>query len=153
MSNIAIILLVLSVAMLVYASYVDIRKQEVDWWILSGAALCSLLYALTFYDYPSILASAVASISIPFVLVAISKEKWMGWGDVIFALCIGLLLSYPSSLLAVTLAFLSGALFGIIYRKINFKFKTLAFGPFLTFGCLVMLIFGKQILNLLEKLI
>jgi prepilin signal peptidase PulO-like enzyme (type II secretory pathway) len=143
----------LSILLLIAASVIDLKKQEVEWWVLVPAMIFSFVYGTLSIGFTEALPGLISAVSIPLILVILSREKWMGWGDVLFAAIIGFLLPHPQSLLAVTIAFISGALFGIIYSKVNSKVKALPFGPFLTFGGIIMLIFGNQILTTLENLL
>ncbi|MBU4142760.1 A24 family peptidase, partial [Patescibacteria group bacterium] len=73
----------------------------------------------------------------------------MGLGDVKLAFLMGLILGWPSILLALFLAFFSGALVGVglvIAGKKTMK-SQIAFGPFLIAGTLAALFWGQQILN------
>lgn len=82
-------------------------------------------------------------------LIIITKGKGMGGGDVKLGAFIGLILGYPYSLLAVMISFISGALLAIgliIMGKKSFG-QVIPFGPFLVFGSLVSLFWGKQILD------
>lgn len=143
----------LSILLLIIASVIDLKKQEVEWWILIPAVVISCVYGILYHGMEQVLPGLVSAISIPLILVIVSREKWMGWGDILFAGVIGFLIPHPKALLAVMIAFISGALFGIIYSKVNSKVKALPFGPFLTFGAIAMIVFGNQILKTLENLL
>ena len=71
----------------------------------------------------------------------------MGLGDAKLAVLMGLLLGWPNILIALFLAFFSGALVGV--ALIVLKRKTLKsqvpFGPFLIFGTLAALFWGQII--------
>lgn len=75
------------------------------------------------------------------ILVLISKEKWLGWGDVKLVTLMGLILGWPNILLALLISFVAGAFCGIIL--IGLKKKTIKsqipFGPFLSVGTLLMM--------------
>ena len=78
----------------------------------------------------------------------------MGGGDVKLGAFIGVALGFPGAILALVLAFLSGAIFSvslIVLGKKHFG-QTIAFGPFLVLGSLVTLFWGDQILNWYLKL-
>lgn len=82
-------------------------------------------------------------------LIIITKGKGMGGGDVKLGLLMGIVLGYPSILVAFLLSFISGAaisLLLIVFGKKKFK-QTIAFGPFLVFGSLVALFWGQKIFN------
>jgi len=83
------------------------------------------------------------------VIVLISREKWMGWGDVKLGFLIGLVLGWPATLLAVFLATSLGAIIGvglILAGKKKMK-SEVPFGPFLVAGTLTVLFFGEKIMN------
>jgi prepilin signal peptidase PulO-like enzyme (type II secretory pathway) len=66
-------------------------------------------------------------------LVLVSQGKWLGLGDVKLAFLMGLILGWPNILLALFLAFFSGAIVGIgliVAGKKNIK-SEIPFGPFL----------------------
>lgn len=72
-------------------------------------------------------------------LVLISREAWMGWGDVEIAALIGFLLGFPKILLALTLAFVIGSIYGIILiinKKASLK-TAIPFGPFLVIATII----------------
>lgn len=82
-------------------------------------------------------------------LIILTRGKGMGWGDAKYVLFIGLALGFPNSLVAVFLAFLVGATVSvllIVFGKKHFG-QTIPFGPFLSLGTLISLLFGTQIIN------
>jgi len=84
-----------------------------------------------------------------YFLIVITKGKGMGGGDVKLGAFMGLVLGFPNALLALILAFTSGAivsLFLILFGKKHFG-QHIAFGPFLVLGSLVALFWGKEIIN------
>lgn len=82
-------------------------------------------------------------------LIMITKGKGMGGGDVKLGAFMGLGLGFPSSLLALMIAFLSGAvvsLWLVVFGKKRFG-QTIAFGPFLVVGSLIALFWGERIVD------
>ena len=82
-------------------------------------------------------------------IVLVSKEKWMGWGDVTLAALMGLFLGFPAILAALLLAFCVGGIIGIIL-VISGKKKLkseVPFGPFLVFGTFLALFWGQDLIN------
>jgi len=82
-----------------------------------------------------------------FLLWWFTKGRGMGFGDVKYALVMGILLGWPRALVGIFLAFISGALAGLIlilsgYKKMREK---IAFGPFLVLGTLLALIWGSKL--------
>jgi prepilin signal peptidase PulO-like enzyme (type II secretory pathway) len=75
------------------------------------------------------------------LLVVVSRERWMGWGDVEIAALMGFLLGFPDILLALLLAFVIGAIYGIILICLKGKKlkSEIPFGPFLVIGTLILM--------------
>lgn len=85
-----------------------------------------------------------------FLLVFLSKEKWMGWGDVKFGAFMGLLLGFPQVISALFIAYFLGSLVGVALllsgRK---KMKSeIPFGPFLCIGTYVAFLYGNELVYL-----
>ena len=100
----------------------------------------SYILHTTYYILPFFLAAVVAS-GFFAILVLLSHETWLGWGDVKLAILMGLLLGWPNILLALFASFLFGAIIGV--SLILFKKKTLKsqipFGPFLVGATIICL--------------
>lgn len=76
-----------------------------------------------------------------FALVYISKETWMGWGDVWLGTLAGLIVGLPSALFLLTLSFGTGALISIglmIFGDKGMK-SQVPFAPYLVLGTLLAL--------------
>ncbi|MGE4554572.1 MAG: A24 family peptidase [Candidatus Paceibacterota bacterium] len=84
-----------------------------------------------------------------FLIVFLTKEKAMGWGDVILSLFLGIILGWPMVLIALILSFLSGGFISLILiflKKKTFK-NYIPFGPFLAFSGLATLLLGDIIIK------
>src|SRR3989344_766625 len=82
-------------------------------------------------------------------LVFITKGRGMGGGDIKLGMFMGLGLGFPGGVIAVILAFMSGAivaLLAVAAGKKGFK-SQIPFGPFLILGSLAVLFWGREILN------
>jgi prepilin signal peptidase PulO-like enzyme (type II secretory pathway) len=98
---------------------------------------------------PYLLSALISSIFL-LILNLITKGKGMGMGDVKLAVFMGLFLGYPKIILAFYIAFIVGAIYGlilIIFRKANKK-SQVPFGPFLILGTLIALFLGEKIIGL-----
>lgn len=76
-----------------------------------------------------------------------TKGRGIGFGDVKLAFVLGLLLGFPGALIACYVAFLTGAIWGVILmiiHKARLKSR-IAFGPFLLVGIVVSYVFGAAI--------
>ncbi len=84
-----------------------------------------------------------------FLIYAISRGKWMGFGDVKLALFMGLFLGYPAILIALFFSFFIGAIIGIILMMLKKKGlrSEVPFGPFLVLGTYIGLFWGQKIFN------
>lgn len=154
------VLLYVSFCLLIVASAVDIDDQEVHQYLLIIGIAVSILYQII--QDPQVknlllMAGGMLSAAfIPFVLYLVSREKWMGLGDSFFALWVGALCAYPRSLSAIMIAFISGALFGIIYliiKKGSKKRVSVPFGPFIAFGGVASVFFGDFLIDSYLKLL
>jgi len=84
-----------------------------------------------------------------FLLVFISKEGWMGKGDIGLGFLLGLLLGWPKAVIGFFLAFAIGSIVGVLLILLKEKgMKTkVPFGPFLVTGIIVAMFWGDQIFN------
>ena len=83
------------------------------------------------------------------LLVLVSREKWMGRGDILIGVLIGLILGYPNVLVALFLSFILGAAVGatlLLFKLKKFQ-SQVPFGPFLIFATFVTIFWGEKIIN------
>lgn len=96
------------------------------------------------YLLPAILAA-----SFFLSIVLISKETWMGMGDVKLGFLMGLLLGWPNTFVALFLAVFLGAIIGmglIALGKKKMK-SEVPFGPFLIIGTFAALFWADELIN------
>lgn len=99
--------------------------------------------------------SALISAGFLLILNLITKGKGMGMGDVKFAIFMGLFLGYPKIIIAFYLAFILGAIYGILlilFRKANKK-SQVPFGPFLILGTILAWMIGDKLLILVYSIL
>jgi prepilin signal peptidase PulO-like enzyme (type II secretory pathway) len=84
-----------------------------------------------------------------FLLVAVSKEKWMGMGDAQLVILLGLILGWPKIILALILAFSLGAVIGmgLIFCKRKKMDSQIPFAPFLIAGTFITIFFYAEIVD------
>jgi prepilin signal peptidase PulO-like enzyme (type II secretory pathway) len=106
------------------------------------------MQALDFSTYSGVLA-AIVSFSFFFLMVAVSKEKWMGMGDAYLVIFLGLIVGWPNILLALLLSFSFGALAGIglILGKKKKMGSQLPFAPFLVLGTIVTIFWHEPVIR------
>lgn len=95
------------------------------------------------------LEGAVIIAAIPTFLVLISKEKWMGRGDIQVAILVGLMVGLRLSLIALFFTFFLGGIVGIILlsSKLAKLRDKVAFAPLLIAGGWLALFWGEKALN------
>ena len=86
-----------------------------------------------------------------FLIYFLSRERAMGQGDVYLSAIIGFLLGWKAGFIALYIAFVTGAIFGvlmILFHKKKFKSKV-AFGPFIIIRTITMIVWGERILQII----
>jgi prepilin signal peptidase PulO-like enzyme (type II secretory pathway) len=98
------------------------------WNLIFGALIGGSFFALQFY---------------------LSKGKWVGGGDIRLGALMGLILGWKILLVALFLAYLIGAGFGLILIALNKKKMSsqVPFGPFLAAATFISLIYGPALLK------
>ena len=93
------------------------------------------------------LLSALSAFGVFWLTWFLSKGKWMGLGDVKFAGLMGLMLGWPGVLVALMLAFVVGALVGMMLMALGRKqlSSRIPFGTFLSAATIMSLLFGTQL--------
>ena len=116
------------------------------WWTLLHFQIVENLTRLSFLQA---LFAGLGAAGFFGAIYLLSKGRAMGFGDVKLALFMGLFLSWPNILVAMSLAFGAGAIVGL--ALIFFKRKTMRsevpFGPFLIAGTFAALFWGEQLVD------
>ena len=115
------------------------------WYFVSGI----FFNVYTGYEILNTIYSASGAALFFFLIVLISKGKWMGAGDIKLAFLMGLILGFPNILVALFLAFFLGAIIGIgliLSGRKTLK-SEVPFGPFLIIGTFTAFFLGSKILN------
>jgi len=133
----------------------DLKHYIIPDKVIYPAIAIALISNIRIFEYSNIetfvnpiLAAMLAS-GFFTVIVLASKGKWMGVGDIKLAFLMGLLLGFPNILVALFLAFLSGAIIGIgliLAGKKTLK-SEVPFGPFLVTGTLIAMFWGEAIIE------
>jgi len=135
----------LLIAILVY-DYLYMEIPGIILWPTIGFVIAANLFfdwlqKYTFVDilelniYSGVLAAFLAFLFF-FLLVTLSKERWMGMGDAYLVILLGLISGWPGIILALFLAFFLGSIYGmmlIAIKKKNMK-SQVPFAPFLILG-------------------
>lgn len=112
-----------------------------------------LIFVLSWYfggfGFLNMIYGGLIGAGIPAILVLISKEKWMGRGDIEVGLALGLLLGFPVAVFGFFLACFLGSIYGLIlmyYKNITLKARV-PFAPALIIATFLSLIWGERIVN------
>ncbi|MFA5249269.1 MAG: prepilin peptidase [Candidatus Paceibacterota bacterium] len=136
--------------------------SDLKWFIIPDEALIAALGVTVFFHlYNFIFNSFTVGQALPFLysglgslafflgIFLLTKGKAMGFGDVKFSFFMGLFLGWPMIVVALFLAFFSGAIIGLILialKKKGLK-SEVPFGPFLIFGIFTAMIWGRELVN------
>lgn len=137
---------------LIVIFFIDLKYGIVPDKITYSVILLSFIFLIIFYQnilLTNLLSAFVAFMFFLFIFV-ITKGRGMGFGDVKLVFLLGIFLGFPKIVVALYLAFLTGAFISLIlimFRKKKFFGSTIPFGPFLVIGTIVSLFFGDLILK------
>lgn len=142
----AIIFSILTVVF-VYDFKTELIPDEFVWLGLVIALLGSWYFG-GFGVVNMLLGSLICGI-VPLILVLISKEKWMGAGDIKLGFLVGAMVGYPRALFLIFFSFVLGSIVGVIYLAMKKKKMkdSLPFAPFLIASALISLIWGQYFIN------
>ncbi|MEI6040262.1 MAG: prepilin peptidase [Candidatus Berkelbacteria bacterium] len=138
--------------LLIVALVYDILYLEISDSLILIAAGLWLVYLLIFHFDVSILNYIYGALTLGGflgVMVFVSKEKWMGEGDIWLGALLGFILGWPNILVGSFLAFFIGAIVGIVLLvlKVSKLKDQLAFAPFLILGFWIALFWGEKIIS------
>ncbi len=144
-------LLIFSCLMVIFVA--DIKYQIIPDSMIVGSLLATILLIAarvipSAEVLPRFLSGAGAFLFF-YIIWAVTRGRGMGFGDVKFSFFMGLFLGYPMIIIADYIAFLTGAIVGVILiMRGKKKLKsTIAFGPFLVLGVVGAFVWGEQILG------
>lgn len=141
-------------SLIVYAMSVVLLVTDLKYFLIPDVTLVVIglvglgqLMILPFSDGLTHLGSALAAFLGFYILYRGTKGKGMGFGDVKLAGVLGFLLGFPSIVIALYTAFLTGAVVGVILMILGkAKMKTkVPFGPFLIVGAFVASVWGMPL--------
>ena len=147
-------------ACLIVIFVTDFKYHLISDYILLALFIFSLLLKLVIPAEAGIqtigfdvLSSLIVGLLI-FLIYFLSHERAMGLGDVYLSTIMGFLLGWQAGLVALYIAFITGAIFGVIviilkHKKLKSK---IAFGPFLVIGTVVMLGWGEKIMEIIKRI-
>ena len=142
--------LILVAAALIWIFFSDLVYGLIPDLAVAAGAVGAILSNLGNLSNLSYLAAAAAAAGFFGFLVLVTRGRGMGTGDVTLAAFLGLWLGWPKILLAVWLAFILGAVAGLVLIGLKLKRfgQTIPFGPFMIAGSIIAEIWGLTLLQL-----
>ncbi len=134
--------------------FIDLEQQIIPDSILLPVIVLFFLHSLLTANYWPLVAAFSASLFL-WLIWALTRGQGMGLGDVKLAFLMGLSLGFPKIIVAFYLAFLTGAVIGVILilvKRARFGQK-IAFGPFLAAATIITVLWGEKIFALAQKLL
>lgn len=152
-SGLLFVLFVITVLGLVFL--IDLKTgyilDKITYPAIVGAVLFRLFQG-AFFGWEQLLSAVGAGLggaAFFALLIIVTRGKGMGWGDVKLVLFLGLVLGFPKLLVGLFLAFLIGSVvaLGLILGGKKSFGQTVPFGPFLSLGSLIALLWGERLLS------
>jgi len=150
-----VLLSLIIIVFLVFSAVFDLKYMILP--DFSTIVLIVMAFVLLFVETPrgaslqSGVLSALVAAGFLLILNLITKGKGMGMGDVKLAIFMGLFLGPQKTIVAFYVAFIVGAIYGLILMALKKakKKSQIPFGPFLILGIFVAWWFGQKIVELI----
>lgn len=142
------VLYCLCTSVLIVISVIDWRTYEIPF----GCNLIILAFGLIrlFLDLPHWYRYVIGFFVVSgfFLMIYwISKGRGIGGGDIKLMAAAGLLLGWQHILLALMIGSIAGSIIHLTLMKLQNKDRVLAFGPYLSFGILIAMLFGDPVIT------
>lgn len=133
---------------LIVLSFIDIKTYEIPLGINVFIGFLGCLRLIFDYRHAFIYLSGLLSVSsLLFFIYLITKGKGIGGGDIKLMAAGGLVLGLSNIILAFVLGCIIGSITHILRMKINKAERVLAFGPYLSIGMYITMVYGRQMIN------
>ncbi len=140
------------VSIFIVVAVIDFKFSLIPTSMVFLASLVVLFYNYLYLDSPEFVLSTLTAFGVSaffVIIIVLSRGRGMGTGDIPLVFLIGLILSWPLSMVGLFLTFLTGAVVSlglVLIGKKSFG-QTIPFGPFLAFGTIAALFWGQAILH------
>lgn len=162
----------LTIVVLLYIAVEDIRTMKVHKRLSYGllgfyVALNLILIALygtearfvisediTYYPYLNLVTGTIL-VTATSLIIFITKQKGMGWGDTVYLGLLGLICGYPKSITALYIAIFSALIYGIVVgiRKKKILGVRIPFIPFIVEGIVLGFLLGDGVPRAVSNLL
>ncbi len=146
--NVDSLLYCLLISALITLSVIDWRTYEIPIGInIFILALGLIATAIHYTDWLNHVIGFLAVSVFIYIIILATKGRGMGGGDMKLMAAAGLLLGWKEIILAFILGCILGSIIHVIRMKVSKAEHTLAFGPYLSLGILITVLFGQPILS------
>jgi len=146
--NIATVLFCLCTSALIVISVIDWRTYEIPVALNAFIGILGFIRLLTDYKHwYNYLIGFVCVSGFLFLLFIITKGRGIGGGDIKLMAAAGLLLGWKYIILALGVGCVLGSIIHITLMKIQNKERMLAFGPYLSLGIYIAMVWGDVIID------
>jgi len=116
---------------------------------LPAIVMILILNLLLGMNWQNILISGIIGLGFFLLQFVVSRGKWIGGGDLRLGLLMGVSLGFPNIIIALMIAYVVGAIFGLGLIALGKKKMSseVPFGTFLSLATIVTLFWGENILN------
>lgn len=140
---------VIFVGLLIIISFIDIDHRIIPNTlsipgIVIGVIASVVLHQPWYHAFAGILAGGGAIWAMGYLGELVFKKEAMGGGDVTLMAMVGAFLGWELAILTIFLGSFSGAIIGVIVKRFTGD-EYIPFGPFLSFGALMALLFGQPV--------
>ena len=147
--NLSSILYSLCFSMLVAITVIDWRTYEIPLGLNIVILTLGIIQCILDYGNWKLYLIGMVSVSgFLFLLFVITGGRGIGGGDIKLMFAAGLLLGWKKIILALIIGCILGSIIHLILMKVSKKGRMLAFGPYLSAGILLAILFGEQLISL-----
>ena len=142
------ILYCVSASVLIVISVIDWRTFEIPVGCNIVLGITGLVHLFLDLSHWQSYVIGFFSVSVVFLIIYYATGgRGIGGGDIKLMAAAGLLLGWQGSLLTLMIGSIAGSVIHLTLMKLKNKDRVLAFGPYLSFGILVTILYGEPIIN------
>ena len=146
--NLSSILYMLCFSILTAVTVIDWRTYEIP--VGLNIAILVLGVVHTAVDYRNFAYYLIGMVSVSgflLILYIVTGGRGIGGGDIKLMAAAGLLLGWKHIIFALVIGCIVGSIVHLTLMKIKGKGRVLAFGPYLSIGIFIVMLFGDELIN------
>lgn len=133
----------------IFIFFYDLRYKEIHDAVMIPGIIWGIIVSVVTGTLASSLIGALIGLAFFGAQYLISKGKWIGSGDIIIGIFMGITLGLANTIIAIMAGYLLGSIIGIflLITKRADKKTTVPLGPFLAIGTIIAYTAGEKIIN------